>query len=204
MQDGKALQAGTSHYLGTELRRGAGHPLSGRRGRTANFAHTTSWGVSTRLIGGVIMTHGDDDGLRVPPAHRAAADRDRADAARQARGCRAARLLRDAAGRTGQALRASASRCACCSTRSRALGQQALGLGAEGRADHHRDRPARHGRRQCGADPPRPAARRRQGDIDRSFAHGFSRSGVRRCWRRSRRTCSPRPRRGSTPTSART
>ena len=67
MQDGKALQAGTSHYLGTNFAHAAGIQYQDREG-SQQFCHTTSWGVSTRLIGGVIMTHGDDDGLRVPPA----------------------------------------------------------------------------------------------------------------------------------------
>ncbi|MGB3469451.1 MAG: proline--tRNA ligase [Erythrobacter sp.] len=66
MQDGKALQAGTSHYLGTNFARAAGIQYQDREG-TQTLCHTTSWGVSTRMIGGVIMTHGDDDGLRVPP-----------------------------------------------------------------------------------------------------------------------------------------
>ena len=66
MQDGKALQAGTSHYLGTNFAQASGIKYQDREGGE-RFAHTTSWGVSTRLIGGVIMTHGDDDGLRVPP-----------------------------------------------------------------------------------------------------------------------------------------
>ncbi len=67
MQDGKALQAGTSHYLGTSFAEAAGIRYQDREGAQA-LAHTTSWGVSTRMVGGVIMTHGDDDGLRVPPA----------------------------------------------------------------------------------------------------------------------------------------
>lgn len=67
MQDGKALQAGTSHYLGTSFAEAAGIRYQDREGGQA-LAHTTSWGVSTRLVGGVIMTHGDDDGLQVPPA----------------------------------------------------------------------------------------------------------------------------------------
>ena len=66
MQDGKALQAGTSHYLGTGFAEAAGIRYQDREGQQT-LCHTTSWGVSTRLIGGVIMTHGDDDGLRVPP-----------------------------------------------------------------------------------------------------------------------------------------
>jgi len=67
MQDGKALQAGTSHYLGTGFAESAGIQYQDTEG-AQQYCHTTSWGVSTRLIGGLIMTHGDDDGLRVPPA----------------------------------------------------------------------------------------------------------------------------------------
>jgi prolyl-tRNA synthetase len=66
MQDGKALQAGTSHYLGTTFAEAAGIRYQDTDGNHS-LCHTTSWGVSTRLIGGVIMTHGDDDGLRCPP-----------------------------------------------------------------------------------------------------------------------------------------
>ncbi len=67
MQDGKALQAGTSHYLGTNFAEAAGIRYQDRDGGQ-QFCHTTSWGVSTRLIGGMIMTHGDDDGMRAPPS----------------------------------------------------------------------------------------------------------------------------------------
>ena len=66
MQDGKALQAGTSHYLGTHFAEAQNIQYQSAEGELVH-CHTTSWGVSTRLIGGVIMTHGDDDGLRVPP-----------------------------------------------------------------------------------------------------------------------------------------
>jgi prolyl-tRNA synthetase len=66
MQDGKALQAGTSHYLGTGFAEASGIRYQDREG-TQQYCHTTSWGVSTRMIGGLIMVHGDDDGLRVPP-----------------------------------------------------------------------------------------------------------------------------------------
>lgn len=66
MQDRKALQAGTSHYLGQNFARGSGIQFVAENGEQC-YAHTTSWGVSTRLIGAVIMTHGDDDGLRLPP-----------------------------------------------------------------------------------------------------------------------------------------
>lgn len=67
MQDGKALQAGTSHYLGTHFAEAQNIRFQDAEGGLS-LCHTTSWGVSTRLIGGVIMTHGDDDGLRLPPA----------------------------------------------------------------------------------------------------------------------------------------
>jgi len=66
MQDGKALQAGTSHYLGTSFAEAAGIKFQSKDGGQ-ELCHTTSWGTSTRMIGGVIMTHGDDDGLRCPP-----------------------------------------------------------------------------------------------------------------------------------------
>ncbi|WP_174280637.1 aminoacyl--tRNA ligase-related protein, partial [Sphingomonas bacterium] len=66
MADGKALQAGTSHYLGTNFASAQNIRYQSADGELA-LAHTTSWGVSTRLIGGVIMVHGDDDGLRAPP-----------------------------------------------------------------------------------------------------------------------------------------
>src|ERR1700690_2020143 len=66
MQDGKALQAGTSHFLGTHFAEAQNIRFQNDAGELS-FCHTTSWGVSTRLIGGVIMTHGDDDGLRLPP-----------------------------------------------------------------------------------------------------------------------------------------
>lgn len=66
MQDRKALQAGTSHYLGQNFSKVQDISFSNKAGEL-EYAYTTSWGVSTRLIGGVIMTHSDDDGLRLPP-----------------------------------------------------------------------------------------------------------------------------------------
>lgn len=66
MQDGKALQAGTSHYLGTGFAEAANIQYQDNEGQQT-LCHTTSFGMSTRMIGGMIMTHGDDDGLRVPP-----------------------------------------------------------------------------------------------------------------------------------------
>jgi len=66
MQDKKALQAGTSHYLGQNFSKAFGIKFLNKSGQE-EFAYTTSWGVSTRLIGGLIMTHSDDDGLALPP-----------------------------------------------------------------------------------------------------------------------------------------
>ncbi|MFN8891549.1 MAG: aminoacyl--tRNA ligase-related protein [Alphaproteobacteria bacterium] len=66
MQDGKALQAGTSHFLGTNFARVQNISFQNARGEV-ELANTTSWGMSTRMLGGMIMVHGDDDGLRVPP-----------------------------------------------------------------------------------------------------------------------------------------
>jgi prolyl-tRNA synthetase len=66
MGDGRALQAGTSHNLGQNFAKAFSIQFQGRD-KNLQFAWTTSWGVSTRLIGGVIMTHGDDSGLILPP-----------------------------------------------------------------------------------------------------------------------------------------
>jgi len=66
VQDRKAIQAGTSHFLGQNFARASGIQFQSREGRL-EYAWTTSWGVSTRLIGTLIMTHGDDDGLVLPP-----------------------------------------------------------------------------------------------------------------------------------------
>ena len=66
MQDRKALQAGTSHFLGQNFSEACKIKFLDQNGEEV-FAWTTSWGVSTRLVGGVVMTHGDDDGLILPP-----------------------------------------------------------------------------------------------------------------------------------------
>jgi prolyl-tRNA synthetase len=66
MGDGKALQMGTSHELGQNFARAFGIEYLDDSG-VQQTAWTTSWGVSTRMVGGLIMAHGDDDGLRVPP-----------------------------------------------------------------------------------------------------------------------------------------
>ncbi len=66
MQDNKALQAGTSHNLGQNFAKAFDLTFQSEAG-TTEHAWNTSWGVSTRLVGGLVMTHGDDAGLRVPP-----------------------------------------------------------------------------------------------------------------------------------------
>ncbi|KXK40251.1 MAG: proline--tRNA ligase [Saprospiraceae bacterium] len=66
MQDGKALQAGTSHFLGQNFAKAFNVTFSNENNEN-EFVWATSWGVSTRLIGGLIMTHSDDDGLVLPP-----------------------------------------------------------------------------------------------------------------------------------------
>lgn len=66
VQDRKAIQAGTSHYLGQNFAKAQNISFAGRDG-SIQHAHTTSWGVSTRLVGTLIMAHSDDDGLVLPP-----------------------------------------------------------------------------------------------------------------------------------------
>ncbi|MCL1902333.1 MAG: proline--tRNA ligase [Alphaproteobacteria bacterium] len=66
MQDGKALQVGTSHDLGQHFSKSFDIKFLGRDGKL-EYAYTTSWGTTSRMIGSVIMTHGDDDGLVLPP-----------------------------------------------------------------------------------------------------------------------------------------
>ena len=93
MRDGKALQTATSHYLGQGFPRAFGVRYTGRDGRQ-HHPYATSWGATTRLVGGVVMAHGDDRGLRLPP-RRTAAGRDRADRPRR-------RPRRRARGRRGR------------------------------------------------------------------------------------------------------
>ena len=66
MQDGKALQLGTSHFLGQNFAKALGVTFSNEKGEAVH-PWGTSWGVTTRLMGGLIMTHGDDQGLIIPP-----------------------------------------------------------------------------------------------------------------------------------------
>ena len=65
MQDGKALQAATSHHLGQTFAKAMDIKFQGRDGNL-EYVNTSSWGISTRIIGGLIMSHGDDDGINLP------------------------------------------------------------------------------------------------------------------------------------------
>lgn len=67
MHDGKALQSGTSHYFGDGFAKAFDIQFQ-NRDNMPQYPHQTSWGMSTRIIGGIIMTHGDDNGLVLPPA----------------------------------------------------------------------------------------------------------------------------------------
>src|SRR5204863_1016078 len=66
MQDGKALQCGTSHYLGDNFAKAFEIKFLGRD-QQQQYCHTTSWGMTTRMIGATIMVHSDDEGLVLPP-----------------------------------------------------------------------------------------------------------------------------------------
>ena len=66
MRDGKALQSGTSHYMGENFARAFDIQYLDDQ-QQQQYVHTTSWGLSTRMVGAIIMTHGDDQGLRLPP-----------------------------------------------------------------------------------------------------------------------------------------
>jgi prolyl-tRNA synthetase len=68
MQDNKALQAGTSHNLGQNFAQGVRAPVPGRSPGAWSTRGTPAGACSTRLVGGLVMTHGDDNGLRTPPA----------------------------------------------------------------------------------------------------------------------------------------
>jgi prolyl-tRNA synthetase len=66
VQDRKAIQAGTSHFLGQNFARASGIQFQTREGKQ-EFGWTTSWGMTTRMVGTVVMAHGDDDGVILPP-----------------------------------------------------------------------------------------------------------------------------------------
>ena len=173
MQDGKALQAGTSHFLGTHFAEAQGIKFQDDAG-ALTFCNTTSWGVSTRLIGGVIMTHGDDDGLRLPPAIAPKQIvvvpmlRDKPEDAEVLKYCEDLVAMLNTRAR----LRPACARPS--GHQEDQVGGKALELGAPRRAPHPGDRPARCRRRPGDLYAPRHAARWRQGQIHRQAAPGFS------------------------------
>ena len=136
MRDGKALQAATSHYLGQGFPRAFDVRYTGRDG-SEQYPYATSWGATTRLVGGVVMAHGDDRGLRLPPRVAPQQVVDRADLPRR-------RSRRRARGRRGRRRRAAGGGCPRPRRRSaRAPARlQVQRVGAEGRAAAHRDRRA--------------------------------------------------------------
>ena len=109
MRDGRALQAGTSHNLGQNFAKVFDIKFQARD-KSVQYVYGTSWGVSTRMIGGVIMTHGDDGGLILPPTDRAVSGGHRADPA-EGTGARPCCRVRRRSGTTS-----SLAACASCST----------------------------------------------------------------------------------------
>jgi prolyl-tRNA synthetase len=140
MQDRKALQAGTSHFLGQNFAKASRHPVPRRRKGVLQHAWTTSWGVSTRLVGALIMTHADDDGLvcppRLAPAHVVILP---------VQGAAAAAVRRRPA--AGRARRPRPAR-----------RRQGVAVDQEGRAAAPRDRAARHRQGLGVRRPPRQGA----------------------------------------------
>ncbi len=166
MGDGRALQAGTSHNLGQNFAKAFEIQFQGRD-KTVQHAWTTSWGVSTRLIGGVIMTHGDDSGLILPPRVAPYQVVIVPDPARQLAGDRAAQGARDPAGarRAGRSRDARRSRCLHARLEVCRVGAARRSRAPRDRSQGHREvagRPGapRHAREVVGADGRPDRARR--------------------------------------------
>ena len=151
MRDGRALQAGTSHNLGQNFAKVFDIKFQARD-KSVQFVYGTSWGVSTRMIGGVIMTHGDDGGLILPPTDRAVSGGDRPDSPRQLEGDRAA----EGAGDPRRARRARHPRDAR-RPRVADAGLEVQRVGDARRAAAARDRPQGHREVAGGARAPRHA-----------------------------------------------
>jgi prolyl-tRNA synthetase len=152
MQDGRALQAGTSHFLGQNFAKAANIAFHDKDGGVSH-AYTTSWGASTRLIGALIMTHSDDDGLRLP-SKIAAASRDRADSARRGEPRRGSPGGRDPCQASARPTVRWGAGAGQGRPARRQLVQQALGLDQEGGALGGRAGAARRGGWHGGAGAP--------------------------------------------------
>ena len=156
VQDRKAIQAGTSHFLGQNFARASGIQFQNREGKQ-EFGWTTSWGMTTRLIGTLIMMHGDDDGVVLPPRIAptqivivpvATKEESRAQNFGSVRQSRAAV--------TGKAL----WRCSIGSGGGRTRyrwRREKLGMDQEGRPDPDRNWTARPREKRAGYQPPRSA-----------------------------------------------
>ena len=179
MRDGKALQAATSHYLGQGFARAFDVRYTGRDG-SEQHPYATSWGATTRLVGGVVMAHGDDRGLRLPP--RVAPQQVViVPIVRDGRSRRCAR------GRRGRRRRAAGGGCSRPRRRSARVPArlQVQRVGAEGRAAPHRDRRPR----PRGGSGHRRAPRHRRQAADPASSRGCRdrRAAGTTCRRRSSR-----------------
>ena len=168
MGDGRALQAGTSHNLGQNFAKVFDIQFQGRD-KSMQYVWTTSWGMTTRLIGAIIMTHGDDSGLILPPRVAPVSGRDRADSARQLERNRAAEGRGDprrTRGR-GRARQARRERRELARMEVRRVGTLRRAAPARDRSQGHREGagifgPTRHARES--RDPARGAVRACQRD----------------------------------------
>ena len=145
MKDGKALQSGTSHYFGDKFSKAYDVTFTGRDNQL-HHPFQTSWGVSTRLVGAIIMTHGDDDGLILPPAVAPIQ----------------VVVVPIAAHKPGVSEKAAELAEKICQVRPRQAGRQrqrsrleVLSVGDEGRASAPRDRPQGPGEEPVRPRPPR-------------------------------------------------
>ena len=144
MGDGKALQMGTSHELGQNFAKAFDINYSSAEGGQ-EYAWTTSWGTSTRMVGGLIMCHGDDNGLRVPP--RLAPIQAYVMVVKDGDG------VAEAAAKLRDALRDAGVRVALDDRIDTPFGRRAVDAELQGLPGPHRGRPARPGRRQRGRGP---------------------------------------------------
>ena len=153
MQDGKALQSGTSHYLGQNFSAAMEMEFTDEDGER-KLCYTTSWGLSTRMMGAVVMTHADDNGLRVPPRVAPQPGGDRPDHAGRPGGGAGGRRRSCGPSSPSASLGGRADPRRRRRPRPQA-GREALGVDPQGRARRDRARRARHRAGRGDDDPPR-------------------------------------------------